>query len=137
MAPKAAPAPAPRAALAEKDPTPLHENFANWLTRETGYEVDLKTVQLAAVLRGAFQKSEENQADLEQRRAAAEQRVAAREERAQERATKAAAPKTEPKAAAAPATPKPKAPKKAAAAEEATPTVARPARRGRRAAAAS
>lgn len=61
-------------ATADKDPSALHENFAAWLQHTTGYEVDLKTVQLAASLRMDFQKSDENQEDLKARREAAELR---------------------------------------------------------------
>lgn len=125
-------APPTLAHLAEKEPTALHENFAAWIESETGYRPDLKTVQLAAVLRGAFQKSEANQADLAARRKAAEDRSVARAERA-------AAPKAE-KAEKVAETPKPKPPAKKAAskaaapAEEPTPTVARPTRRRKAAA---
>lgn len=58
--------------LAEKDPTPLHQNYADWLKFTTGAEIDVKTLQLATSLRHVFQRSPENQEDLERRRKDAE-----------------------------------------------------------------
>lgn len=123
--------PAPMANYLEKEPTSLHENFADWLTRQTGYEVDLKTVQLATALRMTFQRSEDNQSDLEARRQAQINAVAEREKRAAEREAaraakeKAAAEKAAAKKAA-PAAEKAVAPKKAtkAAAAKAAPAEA-------------
>ena len=51
----------PLAAYQEKEPTELHVKFAEWITEKTGYEVDLKSVQLATALRMPFQASPENQ----------------------------------------------------------------------------
>jgi hypothetical protein len=60
---------AERAAVA---PTALHEDFAKWLTAQTGVEVDLKTVQLVTIFRMDYQASPENQANLAARKANAE-----------------------------------------------------------------
>lgn len=81
-------------AVADRKPTPLHENMAKWLTETTGYEADLKTVQLVASLRLKFQQSEINQNDLKARREAAEKRLEERARRAHER-NEAAAKKAE------------------------------------------
>lgn len=81
-------------AVADRQPTHLHENMRNWLQETTGYDADLKTVQLVASLRLKFQQSEANQADLQARREAAERRLQERAQRAHERnesATKKAA----------------------------------------------
>ena len=90
--------------LVDKDPSDLHERFAEWISETTGYEdVDVKSVQMACALRIEFQKSDENQAVLAERRAGAEEREAAREEKRQARedqkradAVKAAAKKAAP-----------------------------------------
>lgn len=77
--------------LVEKDPTDLHVRFADWLADNTGLdrdEIDEKTVQLACSLRIEFQKSPENQANLEARRAAAEKADEERLARAEERKKK-------------------------------------------------
>lgn len=91
--------PAPRFAhYAEKEATPTMQAYAEWLTRETGYAVDVQTVVLASWLRGEFQKSEENQTRIadaasarEQAKADRAQRKAEREQAAKERAAKKAA----------------------------------------------
>lgn len=67
-------------ALAAKDPSTLHENFAAWLEEQTGYKVDLKTVQLVASLRHDFQRSDANQKDLAKRRAEAAKKAKAAEQ---------------------------------------------------------
>lgn len=96
---------APLARYAEKDITPVTQDYINWLEEQTGVKVDPMSVQLASVLRGPFQKSEGNQ----ERIAAAKQRkideAEARATRAAERAEKKAAQEaaraakaTEPKA---------------------------------------
>lgn len=51
--------------LAEKAPTALHDDFAQWMLEATGYEPEdldafIKGVQLAAVLRGVYQRSPRN-----------------------------------------------------------------------------
>ncbi|AVP41398.1 hypothetical protein SEA_YARA_64 [Streptomyces phage Yara] len=77
--------------LVDKEPTDLHKRFAAWLVENTGLdedEIDLKSVQLACSLRIEFQRSPENQANLEARREAAEKAVEARALKAQERAEK-------------------------------------------------
>src|SRR3546814_8085432 len=58
---------------AAAEPTELHKAFAKWIEEKTGQKVDLKTVQLASVLRMDFQRSDENQAALKERKAKAEQ----------------------------------------------------------------
>ncbi|MFC8266995.1 hypothetical protein ACFUIZ_14900 [Streptomyces cinereoruber] len=63
---------------AKAEPTDLHRNFAAWLKEQTGVDVDLKTVQLVCSMRMDFQRSEENQNDLQARKTAA----AARKEKA-------------------------------------------------------
>lgn len=122
MAPKSKAAAPELAAYAEKDPTELQEMFADWLSTKTGYDVDVKSVALATSLRGAYQKSPENQDHLAARREAAELRVAEREKRAAERENKAKAPAPAKKAATAPA-------KKTAAASAPATKVAPPKRR--------
>lgn len=90
--------PAPRFAnYATKEATPTMQAYAEWLTRETGYAVDVQSVVLASWLRGEFQKSEENQAriaDAKTRKAdeakARAARKAEREAAAKERAAKRA-----------------------------------------------
>lgn len=120
MAPKSKAAAPELADYAEKDPTELQEMFADWLSTKTGYDVDVKSVALATSLRGAYQKSPENQDHLAARREAAEQRVADREKRAEEREAKAKAPAPAKKAAPA---------KKTAAASAPATKVAPPKRR--------
>ena len=90
---------APRLAhYATKEATPTMQAYAEWLTRETGYAVDVQSVVLASWLRGEFQKSEENQrriADVKTRKtedaAARAAKRAEREAAAKERAAKKAA----------------------------------------------
>lgn len=79
------------AALADKEPTELHKNFAAWLQEQTGVEVDLKTVQLVAVLRMDYQRSEANQASLKARQEAAAKKEQARKEAKRQRLLKEAA----------------------------------------------
>jgi len=47
----------PLAAYAGKEITETIREYAAWLTEQTGYEVDLRTVALAGTLRDKFQKS--------------------------------------------------------------------------------
>lgn len=137
-------------------PTRIQE-FADWLTRETGYEVDPRSVYLGSALRGTFQKSDENQeriaaraqeiidqaaareqAKLDRAQAKADReaaRAAKAEEREQAKAAKAAEAKAAPAAKKAPAKAAAKAPaaktaaaKKAPAKAAATPSRRRPAR---------
>lgn len=129
------------ASYAEKDITPVTQDYIDWLKAETGYDVDPLSVQLSSVLRGNFQKSEGNQARIARR---AEERVAeaeareeakaareqAKAERDEARAARAAEPKAEKavktaptKAAAKPAAKKaPAAPAKPAVASRRRPT---------------
>lgn len=73
---------------AEKAVPPRIQELADWLTEQTGYEVDVRSVYLGSSLRSAFQKSDENQARMAQR---AEEIVAEREERERARAERAEA----------------------------------------------
>jgi len=54
---------------AAAEPTDLHVAFTAWLKEKTGIDVDLKTVQLVTTMRMDFQKSDENQAALKDRKA--------------------------------------------------------------------
>lgn len=54
---------------AAAEPTELHKAFAKWIEEQTGFTPDLKTVQLVTTMRMDFQKSEENQAALKDRKA--------------------------------------------------------------------
>jgi hypothetical protein len=94
------------ASYADKDITPVMTEYIQWLTEQTGYEVDPLSVQLSGVLRGRFQKSDVNQArlaaraeEIEQEKLdrikRAEDRVASKEQKAAARAAKAAEPKAE------------------------------------------
>ncbi|QKY78610.1 hypothetical protein SEA_DRYAD_72 [Streptomyces phage Dryad] len=75
--------------LVDKDPSVLHERFAEWIADKTGYEdVDVKSVQMACALRIEFQKSPENQEVLAERRADSEKREAEREEKREAREAK-------------------------------------------------
>jgi len=75
--------------LVDKDPSDLHERFAEWIADKTGYEdVDVKSVQMACALRIEFQKSPENQEVLAEKRAAAEEAEAKREEKREAREVK-------------------------------------------------
>src|SRR3546814_18949079 len=75
--------------LVDKDPTELHERFADWLVEKTGYEdIDQKSVQLACALRIDFQRSPENQELLAEKRTNAEKREQEREERREAREKK-------------------------------------------------
>lgn len=56
---------------AASEPTELHKNFALWIEERTGVKPDLKTVQLACSMRMDFQRSEENQSHLTDRKAKA------------------------------------------------------------------
>ncbi|MFH9575712.1 hypothetical protein ACH4MG_34920 [Streptomyces sp. NPDC017454] len=57
---------------AQSEPTELHKNFAQWIEEQTGIKPDLKTVQIVCSMRMDFQRSEENQKHLKDRKAAAE-----------------------------------------------------------------
>ena len=63
---------------AATEPTELHKRFAEWIEKETGVKPDLKTVQLAVALRMDFQRSDNNQASLTDRKAAAAKKEADR-----------------------------------------------------------
>lgn len=49
---------APRADLADSEPTPYEEAFADWLVAETGVDVELETARLALALAGPFRHSD-------------------------------------------------------------------------------
>lgn len=92
---------APFAKIGEKEPTALHVEFLEWLETNTGISgLDLKSVQLATVLRGDFQRSDQNQKRLQASKAAkaeaAKARAAAKAEREAKSAQKAAAKKAAP-----------------------------------------
>lgn len=53
---------------AATDPTALHKAFAEWIKANTGYDADLKTVQIVCAMRMDFQRSEENQGSLKARK---------------------------------------------------------------------
>lgn len=57
-------------------PTELHKNFAEWLFVQTGVKPDLKTVQLVCSMRMDFQRSDENQKHLADRKKAAADKAA-------------------------------------------------------------
>lgn len=61
---------------AAAEPTDLHKRFADWLKAQTGVDVDLKTVQLVTTLRMDFQKSDDNQTALAERKAKAAEEAA-------------------------------------------------------------
>lgn len=63
--------------LSTKEPTALHADMAAWLVEVSGYEPDdmeqfIKAVQLTAVLRGVYQRSDRNKARAEYRALPAE-----------------------------------------------------------------
>lgn len=90
-------------AYGEKEPTALHEAFAEWLTAKTGVKVDLKSVSLATVLHGQFQGSPENKARRAEAEEAAKAAVAAKKAAAAEKKAAAPAKKVAAKKTAAPA----------------------------------
>lgn len=58
---------APLAADAAKAVTPTMQTFADWLTEQTGYKVDARSVQLGSALRAKWQAEQraEKQAALD------------------------------------------------------------------------
>lgn len=120
---------APKADLLDREPTAMHTSYADWITEQTGYEVDAKSIQLGTLLRGEYQKSDVNQAlmasraeeraaEAEAREQKKEEREAAKEEKAAKAAEKKAAAK-EAKSAEKPAAKKAAPAKKAPAAKKA------------------
>ncbi|WP_104195225.1 hypothetical protein [Cryobacterium sp. M25] len=105
---------------AAKEVTPVIAAYAAWLEEQTGYKVDPLSVYLSSALRGAFQKSEGNQARIATRAAELEAETKAKAARglaaAEAAYAKATAPKPEPKAKAVPK----EAPVRATAAKPAT-----------------
>lgn len=89
-----------RADLAETDPSAMHVAFAKFLTQETGYKADAKTVQLVTTLRVPFRQSpiyhDEYKAGAAQR---AEEAAAAKEAEKAEKAKAREAKRAEDKAA--------------------------------------
>ena len=61
---------APLAAHAAKEVTPTMLTFSDWLTAQTGYKVDERSVQLGSALRGAWQAEQRTAKDTKPRRAA-------------------------------------------------------------------
>jgi hypothetical protein len=118
------------AKYAETEPTALHQEFADWIEKKTGVKVDVKSIQLGAVLRPIHQKSEENQERIAAAKERLEAEIAEREERRVERAKRRE--EREKAAAAKAAEPKPervaKAPKEPKAAPAAKPAKATPAK---------
>lgn len=80
------------ASYADKTITPVMQDFADYLTEQTGYKVDPMSVQLGSALRGQFQKSDFNQERIarraEERAAEAEAKVQRAAEREENRAAK-------------------------------------------------
>lgn len=97
------------ALYADKVVTPVIEDFSEWLTAQTGYEVDPMSVFLGSALRSTFQKSEQNQERIAASAQAKLDAIAAREERAEARE----AARAEKEAAKAAKAAEPKAPKAA------------------------
>lgn len=56
MATRKTPNNAPRAEYATKAVTPLMQQYAEWLTAQSGYAADPRSVFLSSALRTAFQK---------------------------------------------------------------------------------
>ncbi len=80
--------------LMEKEPTQKQRDCAAWIEEKTGYEVDLKTVQLVLALYSTFQKSPENQKAIEDAKARAAEAAEARANRAEDRKENKGAGKT-------------------------------------------
>lgn len=85
---------------ADKEPTAVHEACAQWIEENVGYEVDLKSVQLTALLYGKFQRSPENQERIAAQKTNSAKLAETREERATKRTSKKAAAPTRRRAAA-------------------------------------
>lgn len=81
------------AMYADKDIPPVIQEFVEFLKAETGADVDARSVYLGSSLRGAFQKSEGNQARIAERASEIEQekldRVQAAKDRAERKVAKA------------------------------------------------
>lgn len=81
-----------RSGSAHKAPTQLHRDFAQWLTANTGHEMDPKAVQLTISLLGDYQKSPDRKAARDQaqrdRQATLAGHKAATEKKAAERKEK-------------------------------------------------
>jgi hypothetical protein len=110
----------------DKEPSQVHENFAEYVSEMVGYEADIKTIQLVIALYQKFQKTPEQQKFNADKKAASAEAAAARAEK------RAAAEKAEVSTPKARTTGRAKL--AAVAAEEEEEAPARPAR-GRRGAA--
>lgn len=75
----------PLADQADKEPSWRHELFAEWLEAQTGYEADVKSVQLATTLLKEFRASPEFQAATEADSAEREQKAADKAQRVLEK----------------------------------------------------
>lgn len=75
----------PLADQADKEPSWRHELFAGWLEAQTGYEADVKSVQLATTLLKEFRASPEFQAATEADSAEREQKAADKAQRVLEK----------------------------------------------------
>lgn len=102
----------------DKAPGDLHTTFATWISDKTGIKVDAKSVWLAVVLHGDFQRSPENKARNAERKANKEATLKARAEK-KEAAAKPVKKTSAPKPAAAKKTAAKPAAKKAAPAKKA------------------
>jgi hypothetical protein len=72
----------------EKPISETSQHLADWLTTNTGYAVDERTVSLVQDLHGAWQKGPENQKRIAERAAKAVAQRAEREQRAAAKLTK-------------------------------------------------
>lgn len=65
--------------LADKEPTDLHKQMAEWMSEVTGVEVTAKQAQIVSVLRHEHQRSDANQEMLAEKRKQASAKKAAAE----------------------------------------------------------
>jgi hypothetical protein len=79
--------------LVARDPSPLHERMKAYLDYRTGYDNDLKTVQIVRVLLTDFQASPEEKAIREAAKEAKEQELEAPKPATRSRGRKPAAAK--------------------------------------------
>lgn len=94
----------PLAEVADREPTWRHNAFVDYLTEQTGVDVDPKSVQLATTLYKPFVDSEHYaiaaQAQADAKQAAQDAKAAAAEQKVRDRAAKLAAKAAEVLAAA-------------------------------------
>lgn len=86
-----APTPKVLSPYKEKDPSQKHVRMAKWIKQNGGGDIDPKHIQVVLAADGRFQKSEENQNYLSERKEQIELEKQARAERAEQRAERAAA----------------------------------------------